>query len=442
MVRLVCLIFAIVFSSGCVASAPIPTPTPQPQVQVSRANVQQVQPTSTPTPTPTPTPVPPPIPVPVHGVKVTVQPYGKDETDGSGVAWLSAYPNPSLSDDPKRESLPNAQWHGEHWWDGSKLCLAIRGLEAPYPPANRLSIGYVVALQGTTFEDGSSSKTLKLYEFSRTPEKREVVRCESVNVIPVPPTPTPVPTATPIPATPAAPQTPTPGPVGKNEIVLFDGEVSRDEEIMPGAGPKQFLVRLGGCNCMRSLAVETVKLNPNQDQGTLQKEIRLNSIRGEVKSEGQEFLVPYNGIFVYIFIWANPGTKLGDFERVTARMKEGGEVVDSVTLAEGLKIPESLPIHSLVYQPFGDGVTGSVWIKNKSPRSQTINTLKVSSCSFPTRGSPRFSREGDIVILPGETLGLNINITVPAGTQLEGVVFCVFTFERKQEDLTLEQLIN
>ena len=268
------------------------------------------------------------------------------------------------------------------------------------------------------------------------------------------PTPTPVPiatpTMTPVPATPAVLQTPTPLPaptprvsgVGKNEMVLFDGEVSRDEEIMPGATPKQFHLFLGGCGCKRSLTVEVIKLDPNQGQGDLQKAIRLEFPKGKAVAEGEEFSVPYNGISVYVFVWANPGTKSGSFERVIARMHEEGNRVAWVDLAEGLKIPESLSILNLVYQPFGDGVTGSVWIKNKSPRSQTIHSLKVSNCNFSEKVSPRFSKDGDIVILPGYILSLNINITIPAGTQLTGVVFCVFTFERKVETLTLEQLIN
>ena len=256
------------------------------------------------------------------------------------------------------------------------------------------------------------------------------------------PTPMPIQIPTPTPATPAVVQTPAPGPVGRNEMVLFSGEVSKNEKIMPGAAPKQFHLRLGGCGCMRSLTVEVIKLDPSQDQGVLQKEIRLESVRGKAVAEGQEFPVPYNGMSVYIFIWANPGTKLGSFERVTARMKEGGQVVNTLTLAERITIPESLPILSLAYQPLEGSVTGYATIKNAGSRSQTINKLEVNNCSFPTGGSARFYPSGDIVILSGVTLGLRIDITIPTGTQLEGVVFCGLTFERKQEVLTLEQLIN
>jgi len=212
---------------------------------------------------------------------------------------------------------------------------------------------------------------------------------------------------------------------------------------MPGAAPKQFHLRLGGCDCMRSLTVEVTKLNPKQDQGSLQKEIRLEIPKGKAVAEGQEFFVPSNGISVFVFVWANPGTKSGSFERVTARMKEEGQVVAWVDLAIGLTIPESLPILSQVYQQLLEGsVTGTVRIKNESPRSQIINALEVSNCSFTKIGSPRFSPSGDIVILPGNILSLNIDIKIAGAQPVEGNVYCLFTFKRKQEALTLAEWIK
>ncbi|HEY4509932.1 MAG TPA: hypothetical protein VJC15_03030 [Candidatus Paceibacterota bacterium] len=251
------------------------------------------------------------------------------------------------------------------------------------------------------------------------------------------PTPTPIPAqiATPIPAAPAL-QTSTYEAVKKNEIVLLYGGLPEKEEIMPGATPNQFHLRLGGCGCMRSLMVEVKKLNPSQGSD-LQKGIRLESAKGQIAREGQEFFVPYTGTSAFVFIWADPGTKLGGFERITVWMKEEGIVVDSVILAENLEVPESLPILSQVYQSFGDRATGFVRIRNKSPWSQTIHNLQVSGCNFPKIGTPRFSQDGDIVIQPGETIDLNIDITI-LGMQSEGVVFCACTFERKKEALTLD----
>ena len=111
------------------------------------------------------------------GVRVRVAAYGKDETDGSEVGWNSQYPNPSFDDDPGRRGSPNARWQGAHYWEGNRLCLAIRNLEAPYPPAHTLAVGYSVTLQGGFFEDGSAKKTFLLYRFSGVPGRRDISEC-------------------------------------------------------------------------------------------------------------------------------------------------------------------------------------------------------------------------------------------------------------------------
>jgi hypothetical protein len=111
------------------------------------------------------------------GEQALVIAYGKDESDGSDVGWNANYPTPSFDDDPARKGLPNARWQGNHWWDGSKLCMGIKNLEAPYPPAHTLAIGYTVTLNNGTFEDGSTTKTFVLYRYSGTPAQREISQC-------------------------------------------------------------------------------------------------------------------------------------------------------------------------------------------------------------------------------------------------------------------------
>lgn len=111
------------------------------------------------------------------GEQVLIIAYGKDETDGSDVSWNALYPNPSFDDDPARKGLPNARWQGAHSWDGTKLCLSIKNLEAPYPPAHTLAVGYTVTLTNGTFEDGSTTKTFVLYRYSGVPAQKEMTQC-------------------------------------------------------------------------------------------------------------------------------------------------------------------------------------------------------------------------------------------------------------------------
>jgi hypothetical protein len=117
------------------------------------------------------------------GDQVLVVAYGKDETDGSDVGWNELYPNPSFDDDPGRRGLPNARWQGSHSWDGSRLCLSIKNLEAPHPPAHTLAIGYTVTLTSGTFEDGTTTKTFVLYRYSGVPAQKEVTQCFATRTV-------------------------------------------------------------------------------------------------------------------------------------------------------------------------------------------------------------------------------------------------------------------
>lgn len=129
------------------------------------------------------TPIPPPpVVVGPHTVRiggdgVTIEGYGHDDTDGSAVAWSSQYPNPSFDDDPARRGMPNARWRGSHRFEGGSLCLSIHDLEAPYPPAHQIAVGYTVTLHRGTFEDGSRSRTVVLHRFSGTPAQRDFALC-------------------------------------------------------------------------------------------------------------------------------------------------------------------------------------------------------------------------------------------------------------------------
>lgn len=111
------------------------------------------------------------------GDQVTIVAYGKDESDGSDVGWNAQYPTPSFDDDPARRGKPNAQWQGAYSWQGSNLCLSIKNLEAPWPPAHTLAVGYTVTLNGGTFEDGTTSKTFVLYRYSGVPAQQDITQC-------------------------------------------------------------------------------------------------------------------------------------------------------------------------------------------------------------------------------------------------------------------------
>lgn len=109
--------------------------------------------------------------------QVSIEAYGRDESDGSDVGWNSHYPDPSFDDDPARKGLPNAVWRGGYIWEGSNLCLKVSGLNAPYPPSHTLAVGYTVTLAGGAFEDGSSRKTIIVHRFSGTPDKGDLSQC-------------------------------------------------------------------------------------------------------------------------------------------------------------------------------------------------------------------------------------------------------------------------
>lgn len=126
---------------------------------------------------------PPPssgVPGLTPAIEVAILAYGKDESDGSDVGWNSLYPHPSFDDDPNRRGLPNAKWTGDHWWQGNNLCLSIKNLDAPWPPAHNLAIGYTVTLGGGRFADGAQTKTFVLYRYNGIPPVKEFVECHPV----------------------------------------------------------------------------------------------------------------------------------------------------------------------------------------------------------------------------------------------------------------------
>ena len=108
----------------------------------------------------------------------SIKGYGIDYTDNSSVCFYSDYPDLEMSDDPNRcETNPvasNATWKGNARIENDKLILEVDNLHAPFPPLHRLGIGYTVTLSGATFEDGSNSKAILLYEFNENPSKSSI----------------------------------------------------------------------------------------------------------------------------------------------------------------------------------------------------------------------------------------------------------------------------
>lgn len=132
-------------------------------------------------------PKPPPPTPPVTGPGATatiasIEPYGHDDTDGSGVYWNAKLPTPSFDDDPKRTGKPNAEWTGTYDLKGDRLCVRIASLRAPYPPVHTLAIGYTVTLDGAIFDTGYRTKTIIVTRFSGTPGQATAGTCETVKI--------------------------------------------------------------------------------------------------------------------------------------------------------------------------------------------------------------------------------------------------------------------
>jgi len=111
-----------------------------------------------------------------------IEPYAKDETDGSGVHWNAKLPKPSFDDDPQRTGSPNAEWASSYDLKGDRVCVRIASLRAPYPPTHKLSIGYTVTLEGAIFDNGSRTKTIVVMSFTGTPDQATAGKCETVKI--------------------------------------------------------------------------------------------------------------------------------------------------------------------------------------------------------------------------------------------------------------------
>ncbi len=105
-----------------------------------------------------------------------IEGYAIDQSDGSIGYWNSQYPNLSFDDEKGRRGKPNSEWDGSYYFEGNTLYLVIDNLRAKHPPLHTLGIGYTVTLQNATFEDGSTTKSLKLYQYSGTPKERRIVK--------------------------------------------------------------------------------------------------------------------------------------------------------------------------------------------------------------------------------------------------------------------------
>ena len=123
----------------------------------------------------------PPVSSAAGGVSVRIEPYGKDETDGSDVGWNSRGLRPSFDDDPDRRGSPNAVWDGALEVRPGEICLHVNNLRAPFPPEHTVAIGYAVTLDGVAFADGLHTKTIVLHRFSGSPEQTELTHCEAIH---------------------------------------------------------------------------------------------------------------------------------------------------------------------------------------------------------------------------------------------------------------------
>jgi hypothetical protein len=120
----------------------------------------------------------------VPAPRVTLEPYGFDETDGSGVGWNRGLPAPSLDDDPNRRGKPNAEWTASYSLRDDAVCVRVDNLRSPFPPAHTLAIGYQVTLDGAAFADGAPSKRIIVHRFSGRPAQTSLETCEKITAAP------------------------------------------------------------------------------------------------------------------------------------------------------------------------------------------------------------------------------------------------------------------
>ena len=125
-----------------------------------------------------PEPEPEPAPKPKKKPEIAwIKGWGKDYSDGSTVCFHRNYPNLQMSDNPGRcgkkgKFKSNATWGGFYKFIGdNRLVLMVRNLKSPYPPGNRIAIGYRVRLRNAVFSDGSREKTFEMMSFRRKPKK-------------------------------------------------------------------------------------------------------------------------------------------------------------------------------------------------------------------------------------------------------------------------------
>lgn len=109
-----------------------------------------------------------------------IDPYGRDETDGSDVKWLSTVPRPSFVDDPEGGGKPNAEWDASYELKNDRVCVRVASLRAPKPSAHTLAVGYRVTLDGAIFDNGSRTKTIVVARFTGTPQQATAGTCETV----------------------------------------------------------------------------------------------------------------------------------------------------------------------------------------------------------------------------------------------------------------------
>jgi hypothetical protein len=111
---------------------------------------------------------------------VSIKGYGIDYSDNSHVCFYEEGPNYVMSDDPARchtnwmES--NATWESEVSIRKNELVMTMNNLRSAHPPLHTLGIGYIVEIEGGTFEDGSTKKKFILHKFTGTPIQSDITK--------------------------------------------------------------------------------------------------------------------------------------------------------------------------------------------------------------------------------------------------------------------------
>jgi len=101
-----------------------------------------------------------------------IQCYAEDQTDYS-IGEIGYYPDCSFDDTEGGYEKVDGIWQGSYTISDNELCLKASNITAPGnengPPQNYLAVGFTVTLSDATFDDGSTTKNIIVYNYTGNP---------------------------------------------------------------------------------------------------------------------------------------------------------------------------------------------------------------------------------------------------------------------------------